>query len=101
MTYQNAPLSHSVLHLIPLNNLDFLEHFKCVQLAGVLLLDEHHFPKGAFANDGYHLEVLLGDVATGTLLLLLYALLILCLNQLLLLRDLLGGQSAKRHGIKL
>lgn len=92
-TYKDSPLSHGVLHLVSPNDLSLLEHLESVKLPVVPLLDQHYLSIRAFADDGYHLKVILGNVASSYPLLLCDDLLVLhfellVLHSLLLLAQL-------------
>ena len=49
-TYQNASLSHRMLHLVASDDLSLFQSFQCVKLASVLLLDKSHLAVRAFPN---------------------------------------------------
>ena len=91
ITYQYSSLSHRVFHLIPPNNLCFLQYFQRIQLPIVLLLHKNDFAVGALANHRYHFEIFLGDVTTRPFLLFGDNLLVLRIYHLFFLRLLLGS----------
>lgn len=96
-TYQNATLGHRVLDLIPSYYLCLLEDLECVELPVVFLLHEDDLAVGAFANDGDHLKVFLGNVAASSLLLVHDTLLILSIDHLLLFSLFLWRQSENQR----